>query len=276
MEEKKNKSLIIIIVILIILLIGSIGYIVYDNFIKEDEVVENNDNQNNNDNNNQDNEPNNEEDETNELSEEDEIAIIEDELGAIFSYINSEVDTSYFESENDWYLNSCMLLGTDMYKESDDVFQDIGPLIMDCYYDYDYPGFTNNLGGGALITDEQIADYKNYFESNFNFKTFTPLNPNDFQPQGEEGTVANEWYERIKAEYDLYNNKNYKIAYEYGDGFGVNPDKFEIIDIYPSGADYTAKVMVTMNDYEGTRIYNSEIKVQIIDGHCKFGIFKIG
>ena len=63
MEEKKNKSLIVIIVILVILLFCSIGYIVYDNFIKEDEVVDNNNNDN------QDNEQDNEEE--NELSEEE-------------------------------------------------------------------------------------------------------------------------------------------------------------------------------------------------------------
>ena len=55
MEEKKNKSLIIIIVILVILLSCSVGYIVYDNFIKEDEVTENNDNQNNGGNNEEEN-----------------------------------------------------------------------------------------------------------------------------------------------------------------------------------------------------------------------------
>ena len=70
---------------------------------------------------------------------------------------------------------------------------------------------------GEQATDEQTAPEE---------QTTTE----EVATQGEEGTVANEWYERIKAEYDLYNNKNYKIAYEYGDGFGVNPDKFEIID----------------------------------------------
>ena len=39
---KENKKYVIVIVILVILLLGSIGYIVYDNFIKEDEIVENN------------------------------------------------------------------------------------------------------------------------------------------------------------------------------------------------------------------------------------------
>ena len=77
MEEKKNKSLIIIIVILVILLSCSVGYIVYDNFIKEDEVTENNDIQNNNNNDNQDNNNDNQdnggnnEEENDELSEEE-------------------------------------------------------------------------------------------------------------------------------------------------------------------------------------------------------------
>lgn len=41
MEENKNKKYITIIVILVILLIGSVGYIVYSEFINEDEIVEN-------------------------------------------------------------------------------------------------------------------------------------------------------------------------------------------------------------------------------------------
>lgn len=53
MEEKKNTRFIVIIVILVILLSCCIGYIVYDNFIKEDEIVENNDKNNDNQNNEQ-------------------------------------------------------------------------------------------------------------------------------------------------------------------------------------------------------------------------------
>ena len=48
--EEKNTKFIVIIVILIILLSCCIGYIVYDNFIKEDEIVENNDKDNNEEN----------------------------------------------------------------------------------------------------------------------------------------------------------------------------------------------------------------------------------
>ena len=63
--EEKNTKFIVIIVILIILLSCCIGYIVYDNFIKEDEMVENNDKFNDN----QGNEQNNSEDDK--LSEEE-------------------------------------------------------------------------------------------------------------------------------------------------------------------------------------------------------------
>ena len=68
-EEKKNKKLYIIIAILTILLIDSVGYIVYNEFIKKDETIENNENTNT-DKNNQDNESNNEK-ENNKLSEEE-------------------------------------------------------------------------------------------------------------------------------------------------------------------------------------------------------------
>ena len=76
MEEKKNTKFIVIIVILVILLVGSIGYIVYDNFIKEDEVVDNNNNDN------QENEQNDEEDEIQLPKEDEEVANIGRDLFA--------------------------------------------------------------------------------------------------------------------------------------------------------------------------------------------------
>ena len=71
MEEKKNTKFIVIIVILVVLLSCCIGYIVYDNFIKEDEVVDNNQNNNNDNKDNQDTEQNNEADDEIQLPEED-------------------------------------------------------------------------------------------------------------------------------------------------------------------------------------------------------------
>lgn len=272
LEEKKNKKYIIVIVILVILLLGSIGYIVYDKFIKEDETVENNElnnQQEENDENDTEEEQNNNEE--NKLSEEEKIAIIKKELGDIFDYINDTKEANFFEDEDNGYLNACMLLGTDIYEPIEDIFEIIGPLIMDCYYNHDYLGFTEELGGGALLTDEQIADYDNYFETEFHFSTFTPINPSYYQSSG-----YSEWYEIIKKEYELYNGKNYKIAYTYGDGFGVNPNIFEIVDIYKKNDKYIVETKITMNEYNNTNIYNGKIEVEIVDGHSKFGTFKIG
>ena len=99
MEENKNKSLIII-VILVILLLGSIGYIVYDNFIKEDEVVENNDKNNNN----QDNEQNNEEDEIQLPKEDEEVANIgRDLFERTNKHINVADNTYILYQEKDVY-----------------------------------------------------------------------------------------------------------------------------------------------------------------------------
>ncbi len=89
MEEKKNKGLYIVIIMLTILLICSLGYIVYNEFIKENETVENNENPNNN---NQDNESNEEE---NNLTEEE-----LNKLGLeLFSRTNIE-SISYITSGN--------------------------------------------------------------------------------------------------------------------------------------------------------------------------------
>ena len=111
MEEKKNKSLIIIIVILVILLSCSVGYIVYDNFIKEDEVTENNDNQNNGGNNEEEN------DELSELGLElfEKILSLRDgynellfvPLNGTLTYdnINKGVVIEYFLEESDKHYN---------------------------------------------------------------------------------------------------------------------------------------------------------------------------
>ena len=210
------------------------------------------------------------------MSEKEEIAIIKKELGDIFDYINYNKQVNYFQDEENGYLSACMLLGTDMYGPTEDIFKTIGPLIMDCYYGHDYLGFTEEIGGGALLTDEQIADYDNYFETEFHFPTFTPVSPSYYESLEYSEIIADEWYEKIKREYELYNGKNYKIAYIYGDGFGVNPNIFEIVDIYKKNDKYIVETKITMNEYNNTNIYNSKIEVEIVDGHSKFGTFKIG
>ena len=55
MEEKKNKGLYIVIIMLTILLICSLGYIVYNEFIKENETVENKEEKEDNDLNSEEN-----------------------------------------------------------------------------------------------------------------------------------------------------------------------------------------------------------------------------
>ena len=106
MEGKKNTKFIVIIAIFVILLMGCVSYIVYDNFIKEDEIVNNN-NQNNNDIQNDD--QNNDEDENNKLSEEE-----LNKLGLeLFSRTNTAL-TSYITSGNYMF-----------YQEDDITYNDL-------------------------------------------------------------------------------------------------------------------------------------------------------
>ena len=113
MEEKKNKSLIIIIVILVILLLGSIGYIVYDNFIKEDEVTENNDIQNNNNNDNQDNNNDNQDNGGNNEEENDELS--EEELERLGENLFNKTNILLTGTAGDYML----------YQEDDITYNDL-------------------------------------------------------------------------------------------------------------------------------------------------------
>ena len=103
MAEKKNTKFIVIIIILVILLIGCISYIVYDNFIKEDEITENNDKDNNNSNNEQNN--NNEEDNIQLPEEDEEVASIGRDLFERTNKHTYVADNTYilYQDKNIYY-----------------------------------------------------------------------------------------------------------------------------------------------------------------------------
>ena len=262
MEEKKNKSLIII-VILVILLLGSIGYIVYDNFIKEDEVVENNDKNNNN----QDNEQNdNNEDK---LSEEEEIAIIENELGKIFACTNAdEMCVEYM-----WY--SSMIPEITNEDLNYDFFELAAPYIMEGIYNQEYIGVPWEFGTVYLMSDEQEEEYKNFFDIDLTFEEYDGLfgfGSYDNLLEYCNGNADCEYLDN----YNKYGNKGYKIAYAIGDGFGSHGTHFEIEDITKNNDRYRADVLVTPNELwlnEDTKniAIHTSVDVEVVDGHVKFG-----
>lgn len=148
LEEKKNKKYII--VILVILLLGSIGYIVYDNFIKEDEIVENNENQNNN---NQNNESTNEEE--NNLTEEELNKLGESLFNkTVIKYWTGDHYLLYYD-ENITYNNL-----------SDGRKSTIAFLSIPAgYFEFNYDSFDNLSEAGAGQYLYSSVEYKYYEDS---------------------------------------------------------------------------------------------------------------
>ncbi len=267
MKEKKNTKFIIIIVILIILLIGCVGYIVYDTFIKEDEVVENNDNQNNNSD-NQDNEENNNNEED-ELSEEEEIAIIEDELGKIFTCTNGDD----FCVEYMWY--SVMIPDITNQDLNYDFFELAAPYIMEGVYNQEYINVNWQLGTVYLMTEGQEEEFSNYFDIDLTFDEYDGL-----YGFGSYDNLLESCSDDTNCEYidnyNKYGNKGYKIAYAVGDGFGSHGTHFEIEDITKNNDKYKVDVLVTpdelwLNEETKNIAIHTSVDVEIVDGHCKFG-----
>lgn len=250
--ENKYKTLYVIIVILVVLLFCSFGYILYLEVFKEDEVGENNNNT---------------------LTQEEEIAIIEKEVNDIFEYFN-EVDYS----GND----ACLLLGTDYYYEyEDNLFLATAGLIMDCYYGHNYPQvYRGAITRAAILTDEEIADYQDYFDFEIEFLSYEPIDPVVYQEKNDMSSES-DFIKDLEQQYELYNGKDYKIAYSFGDGYNDGPYIFELTDVVPSNDKYIAKVTYTTRgnierytDANPTT-FTGEFEVDVVDGHCKFGEFII-
>ena len=272
-EQKKNKKLYIIIAILTILLIGSVGYIVYNEFIKKDETIENNELNNNQEENN---ETNNEEEqknnnEENKLSEEEEIAIIKKELGKIFSCTNGE------EMCVEYMQYSTMLPEIDDEDLNYDFFKLAAPYIMEAIYNLNYINVDWLYGIVYLMTDNQEQKYSDYFDFDLMFDTYDGL----YGFKNYEDMLEycnNDINCTFINNYNNYKDKGYKIAYIVGDGFGSHGTDFKIETITKNANDdkYTVKVLVTPNEIweeiidEKIEIHTN-VEVEIVNGHCKFG-----
>ena len=276
MEEKKNKKYIIMIVILVILLLGSIGYIVYDKFIKEDEIVENNENQNNDsNNNNQDNESNNEEE--NKWSEED-IAIIRNDLHNIFDCTNG----AKMCDELMWY--TAMIPSIDE-NENYDFFELAAPFIMKYFHDFEFETASWYYGGIYLVSDQDLETFNEYFNINFNYEEYDGLYGfGTYENLIKECENTELYGDNCKylEDYNKYANKGYKIAAIIGDGFGSHGTEFEIETITKNTYNdkYTVSVLVKPNELlediidEKIEIH-TKVEVEIVDEHPRYGSMMI-
>ena len=270
MAENKNTKFIVIIIILVILLIGCVSYIVYDNFIKEDEIVENNSN------NNQTNEENKQNDieENDELSEEEEIAIIRNDLQNIFDCTNGDKMCD----EMMWY--TVMIPSLDE-NEDYDFFEQAAPFIMKYFHDLEFETASWYYGGIYLVSNQDLETFNEYFNINFNYEEYDGLYGfESYENLIKECENTDLYGENCKFldSYNKYANKGYKIAAVIGDGFGSHGTTFEIEDIYKYNDKYKADVLVSNKnsyipgfEFNELKEIHTSVEIEIVNGHPRYG-----
>ena len=261
MEEKKNTKFIVIIVILVILLSCCIGYIVYDNFIKEDEIVENNDKNNDNQNNEQND---NKEDK---LSEEEEIAIVENELGKIFACA-SEVTNS---NEYCYLIGNALQALLDSSKITEfDFFKELAPEIMQYKGLIEYiklPNNTLNSRYYCLMTNEQEQLFSDYFNIDLKFIDYDGLSGFNSYDEMYEYCQFDDECIYVKN-YNEYANKGYKLAYVEEQALGYRSISLSIVDVTSLGNSvYEVNVKIDIDN----KISETSTEVEVVDEHAKFG-----
>ncbi len=285
MGEKKNKKYIIVIVILVILLLGNIGYIVYDNFIKEDEITKNiNNNQENQEKieetdeqekQNYDNFDYNIKVDLNKILPNDENAtIIKKDLQKIFDCA-SNIDVyqncdEYDECEHDYcYLikNQVLMLES---QNSFNFFKELAPYIMQYNGLIEYiklPNYTVNAHYYYIMTPEQAQLFPNYFDIDFDFEDYNGLS--GFYSYDDMWDYCHNENDCIYyINYNLYANKGYKLATVEWTATGYYPFKIGITNMkLLSDGNYE----VSARAIKYNKIVDVSFNVQIFEKHPKYG-----
>lgn len=289
MEEKKNKRLYIVIVILTILLLCSIGYIIYNVFIKEDEIIENiNGNQGKNERNDDNEEQkNNNEGENydnfdydikvdlnNILPNDENATIIKKDLQKIFDCA-SNIDiyqdcNEYDECEHDYcYLIKNQILTLEN-QNSINFFKELAPYIMQYKGLIEYiklPNYIANVHYYYIMTSEQEQLFSSYFDIDFYFNEYNGLS--GFNSYDDMMDYCHNEKDCIYyINYNLYANKGYKLAAVEWPATGYYPFKIGITNMKLL-SDENYEVSVRAIKYN--KIVDVSFNVQMVEKHPKYG-----
>lgn len=186
------------------------------------------------------------------IAPDENIAIIEDNLINIFSYINNTKITDSI---------ACRTLGNDLgYKinSNENFFNFYAPVIMDCIYEKNYPSIVyNDHIIYKIISPLEFASYENYF---VNIKE-----PTSIKDAYNANVLANIPEEEIDI-IENYINEDYKIAYSLLNTPKKNEITYDIKRIFKEGNHYLAIIIAKYNNVE----YTGKLKISIINDNLQY------
>lgn len=192
---------------------------------------------------------------TNEVDEtinDDDIALIESEVGNLFSYLNGTVDEAS---------DKCTFLASDYYNGFINVTgvydfnREIAPSVMECLHNEEYIRLQDELPMG-IISEEQYKTLQKYF--NVEYDLLDDVYPSLYK---FDGVVMDE-----------YLNNNYHITHAYPSTTNKSNLSFTMGNITPIDEYYQIEVEVANKDDENV-ISRGEIIVKVIDDYVYYDNF---
>ncbi len=177
------------------------------------------------------------------------IAVIEENLTTIFSYINNTKT-----SEN----IACTTLGNDLgyqINSNENFFNYYAPVIMDCVYNRNYPTLTYDAETSyKIISETEFNTYENYFT---NIQEFTSI-----KDVYTANVLSNLTEEEISI-IENYIDGDYKIAYPISNVAEKNNISYDIKRIFKESDYYLAIIVATYNNVE----YTGKLKISVINNY---------
>ena len=177
------------------------------------------------------------------------IAVIEENLTTIFSYINNTKT-----SEN----IACTTLGNDLgyqINSNENFFNYYAPVIMDCVYNRNYPTLTYDAETSyKIISETEFNNYENYFT---NIQEFTSI-----KDVYTANVLSNLTEEEISI-IENYIDGDYKIAYPISNVAEKNNISYDIKRIFKESDYYLAIIVATYNNVE----YTGKLKISVINNY---------
>lgn len=242
------KKELVIIIILSICVLGLGGFIIYDQFLKDEPAIEENKN----------NETNEKENNNEQNNEETEINFVKDELQKLENALNKEVkdwNSPCFNLANSFVAN--------YYVETTEFFDVMAPYIMQCLYEKEYTIIVGPILDLLLFSSKDLNEFYNYFNINLETKPF------DASYNSDEMMSSN-------PNITDYFNGDYVVVATYEAGLTDTPYEYKINDISKQGNYYVATI--TMENIPGKSsysadekiIYEGTLKVSILNNHLRY------
>lgn len=198
--------------------------------------------------------------------------IARNDIKEFFAYLNGQIEA---------YSDSVVLINIFDYadgEEGKDLIALKGIYLLECVYDMNFVDIPGLTGGYKIVSQNDYDKMKEYLSEVPTLRKYDDL----FKEMYGDDFTSEEFYqeEPFKEMYDhdvKYLNKNYYVAYEYGDGYGSANYYFEVEDIIKKTK---TEYDISYNVYQSYRdenenevnfqIYEGILNVEVVNGHLKY------